>query len=406
LFTAQEDFGDVFIDGLLGITSTGDVLDDDFMVGVFTLLEQSGVRVDDIISAGFLGGFLGLEGLFGTEVLTVVVTQMVVTDDGSGLKATGNNNVDEGSLELGLTSLEVVTNNEGVVLDGQFDETINQGVLGATIDEGDTFEGTSGGVDDRGGDFGVAVFDGLQEVFSGIVDTDSDLAVSFSVTRPHDDDLVKLVGFLELSEVSSDSFEVLLLVFTGDNVISSFFLVGGNEVFVVDGGEGDHILHVWLELDLEIVFQDFSSSHGISQVHLADIPTTDDDVVGVNEGEDLVQGEEDFGVLGVTDLSGRGLGDGAQIVGLVGTGSGVPGDVVLVGKDTSLESGTVVTTETNEHGTKSRGLDGSFEGVLGLLEVGGIDTIGFSHDSSLADIGGGDVLFGVLGIRADDSEVV
>jgi hypothetical protein len=406
LFTAQEDFRDVLVDGFLGITSTGDVLDDDFVVGMFTLLEQSGVGGKDIISAGLLGGFLGLEGLFSAEVLTVVVTEMVITDDGDGLEATTNNNVDEGSLKLGLTSLEVITNNESVVSDSQFDDTINQGVLRATVDEGDTFEGAGSGIDDRGRDFGVAIFDGLQEVVSSVVDTDLNLAVSFSVTGPHDDDFVELVGFLELSEVSSDSFEVLFLVVTGDDVISSFFLVGGNEVFIVDSGKGDDVLHVGFKLDLEIVFQDFSSSHGISQVHLADIPTTDDDIVGVNEGEDLVQGKEDFGVLGVTDLSGRGLGDGAQIVGLVGTGSGVPGDVVLVGKDTSGEGGTVVTTETNEHSTKSRGLGSSLEGVLGLLKVGGVDTVAFSHDGSLADVGGGDILFSVLGVRADDSEVV
>lgn len=406
MFTAQEDFRDVFVDGLLGVTSAGDVFNDDFVIGVFTLLHQSGVGGDDIISAGLLGGFLGLEGLFGREVLTIVVTQMVVRDDGDGLKTSTSNNVNEGSLELSLTSLEVITDNEGVISDSQFNDTVDQSVLGTTVDEADTFEGAGSGVDDGGGDFGVRVFNSLQEVISSVMDTDGDLAVSFSVTRPHDDDLVELVGFLELSEVSSDGVEVFLLVVTGNDVISSFLLVGSNEVFVVDSGKGDHILHVGSELDLEIIFQDFSSSHGISQVHLADIPTADDDVVGVNEGKDLVQGEEDFGVLGVTNLGSRGLGDGAQIVGLVSTGFGVPGDVVLVGKDTSGESGTVVTTETNEHSTKSGGLGISLEGVLGSLKIGGIDTVGFSHDGGLGKIGGGDVLFSVLGEGANDSEVV
>jgi len=373
---------------------------------VFTLLHQSGVSSNDVISAGLLGGFLGLEGLFGREVLTVVVTQMVVTDDGDGLKTSTGNNVNEGSLELSLTSLEIITDDEGVISDSQFDDTINQSVLGRAVNEGDTFKSASSGVDDGGGDFGVGVFNSLQEVISSVVDTDGDLAVSFSVTRPHDDDLVELVGFLELSEVTSDGVEMFLLVVTGNDVISSFLLVGSNEVFVVDSREGDDTFHMGSELDLEIIFQDFSSSHGISQVHLADIPTTDDDVIGVNEGKDLVQGKEDFGVLGVTNLGGRGLGDGAQIVGLVGTGSGVPGDVVLVGKDTSGESGTVVTTETNEHSTESGGDGVSLEGVLGSLEVGGIEAIGFSHDGSLTEVGGGDVLFGVLGEGADDSEVV
>lgn len=78
LSATKEDFGDVFIDSLLGVTSTGDVLDDDFVVGVFALTQDTGVGGKDIIGAGALGDLLGLEGVFLAQVLTVVVTKMVV----------------------------------------------------------------------------------------------------------------------------------------------------------------------------------------------------------------------------------------------------------------------------------------------------------------------------------------
>lgn len=58
LLAAQEDLGNVFIDSLLGVTSTWDVLDDDFVVWVTSIWVQVGVGGDDIISAGFFGGFL------------------------------------------------------------------------------------------------------------------------------------------------------------------------------------------------------------------------------------------------------------------------------------------------------------------------------------------------------------
>lgn len=78
LLATEEDFGDVFINSLLGVTSAGDVLDDDFVVGMFALTQDAGVGGKDIISARALGDLLGLEGVFLAQVLTVVVTKMVV----------------------------------------------------------------------------------------------------------------------------------------------------------------------------------------------------------------------------------------------------------------------------------------------------------------------------------------
>lgn len=318
LFTSQEDLRNVFIDGFLGVSGAWDVFNDDFVVWMASIWVQVVVGSDDIISTGLLCGFLGLKLAFGTEVLAVVVSEMVVTDNRDWLETSASNNFDQSSLELGLTSLEVVSDNEDVVLDSQLNDTVNEGVLWASVDEADSFESSGSSVDDGWGDFWVIVLNSLQEVISGIVDTNRDLAESFGVCGPHNNNFIELVLGLEGSNVFSDLFEVLLLVVSWKGVISSVLLVGSDEIFVVNSWVRNYIFQVWCELGLEVIFDDLGSSHGVSQVHFTDVPTTNNDIVGVNKGQDLVQSHEDFRVLVVSDLGGGRLGDGAQIVWLVG----------------------------------------------------------------------------------------
>jgi len=118
-----------------------------------------------------------------------------------------------------------------------------------------------------------------------------------------------------------------------------------------------------LELELEVVIDDFSSLEGISKVLLGDIPTADDDVVRVNERKDFLEGSEDFLVLVETNLGGGGLGDGAVVIGSVGTLLGLPGDVMLVGENTSSQSGSVVSAEADDHDTELGDLGGGLECV-------------------------------------------
>lgn len=305
-----------------------------------------------------------------------------------------------------MSGLEVITDEEDVLSGTQFEETIDQSVLGRSVDEGDTFKAAGGGVDDGGRDFGVGLFNTLEEVVSSVVDSGSDLAVSLGVGSPHNNDLVDLVVFLELSELGSDGFKMFLLVVSGEDVVSSVSLVVSNEVGVVDSGEGDHILHVFTDLLLEIVFEDFSSSHGILHVGFGDIPTANNDFVGVDDGEELVQGDKDFLVLALADLGTRALGDGSKEVGLVSTGLGVPGDVVLVGKETSGEGGTVVTTETDEHDTELRGSKISLEAVSVLLQGAGVDTIAFFDVVGVVLIGRDQFVSFNLGEGTDDFRLV
>lgn len=73
----------------------------------------------------------------------------------------------------------------------------------------------------------------------------------------------------------------LLLLGALDDIVGAGALVGGDEVRVVDAGEGHHGLHVMPELLLQVDVQHPSPGHGVGQVHAADVPPTEHDVVWV-----------------------------------------------------------------------------------------------------------------------------
>ena len=68
------------------------------------------------------------------EVLSVVVPEVVVADDGLGLDAGGDEEVDEDGLELGLARLEVVAADGDAALARQLDHARHEGVLRAPVD--------------------------------------------------------------------------------------------------------------------------------------------------------------------------------------------------------------------------------------------------------------------------------
>ena len=80
--TVHEDHGGVLIEGSLGVLHEWDVFDDDLVVDVVvTLWVKDLVSLDCIIKNSSLGDFLRLEALVLLEVLSVIVTQMVVGDN-------------------------------------------------------------------------------------------------------------------------------------------------------------------------------------------------------------------------------------------------------------------------------------------------------------------------------------
>ena len=79
------------------------------------------------------------------------------------------------------------------------------------------------------------------------------------------DDLLKLLFFCAL-----------------DDVVGTLLSVGSNEIRVIDFGEWKHGFHVRPQLLLQIDVKHLCPGHGISQVHVVDIPSPKHNVVRVN----------------------------------------------------------------------------------------------------------------------------
>lgn len=211
---------------------------------------------------------------------------------------------------------------------------------------------------------------------------------------------MELSGILlnkNLPNVLTDDLNVLLLG-TGENVVSTVTLVGSNEIWVVDGRKWLHGSHLLADLLLEGWLKNGSAVHSISQVHGRDIPSTEDKVVGVDHWENVMERDVDLLASGglSTELDGGAHDDGTIVVGRLGSGAGLPSEVLLVGNDTGGDSGTVVTTPSYKHETGLWDLALSLEVIDGLDWLGNVLAIG-----SLGDLGGAvgvGGLDGVLGV--------
>ena len=350
--SVHENLGNVLIQSTLGVTDSGDVLDDNQVIGVLTLLVKDVVSSDHVVDNVRLGDLLGTELLGGRQVLAVVVTQMVVRGNGEGLDTGVDEEVDNDRLDLGLARLEVITSNVDLVTLSKGNASGNEGVLGGSVDEGSVLQDGSNGEDGRGRDLLVRSLDSVQQVVGGVVDALDQRGETLSVGGPDDNDLVEVVGSLEVADVSTDLLDVGMLVSAGENVVSTVRLVSGNEVGVVDGREGLEGRELLLDLTLEIVIQDLGTGHGLGQVQGRDIPTAEDHVVGVDHGQNVREGNVDIVTLLVnSELQGRSLDDGSKVVGGLDTLLGVPGKLAAVGDDGGGQGRSVVSTPADHHET-------------------------------------------------------
>lgn len=141
-------------------------------------------------------------------------------------------------------------------------------------------------------------------------------AEPLGVGCPEYDHLVQAVLSLEFTDVRPNDIEVLKLIASGDDVICAITLVLSNEVGVVDGGEGNQVLHEGVEFLLEIILKDLCTCHCITQIHATDVPTSDHDVTGVHHWEDVTHGDKYLLLPTHSDLHGRALCDRSIEVGL------------------------------------------------------------------------------------------
>lgn len=391
--TTEEDLCIVLIKSTLVVGDSRHILDNNAVVRVLSLLIQNGVGLNHVVDHVGFGNFLGAELLLGAQVLAVVVAQVVVAGNRRQLDSGIDEEVDKGRLHLSLARLEVITTNECIVLLSQLDSARHEGVLRRAVDEGGSLKNTGNSKDGGGGDFLMSLLNGLEEIVSSVIDTRNDVGISLRVGSPHNNDLVQVVLGLEVANILAELLNVAIASLGAlENIVGTIFLIGSNEVRIVDGREGDHLVHLFLDKRLQGGLKDLSTVHGLSQVHLADVPAANNKVIWVDHGQDIVEGDVDVGIgLGIrTELHGGSHDDRAVVVGLAGTFLGLPDEIAAVGENTSGNGSAIVAAPADQHHADLGNLAVDLEVILRLLGSSNKVATGVSLDT------GGTV--GVLGL--------
>lgn len=126
-------------------------------------LEQQRVGSDHVVDNRGFTNLLGSELSLRRQVFAVIVAQVVVGSDGQGLDTGVDEELGHDRLELGLTGLEVVTADKGLVSFRELDASGYERVRGGAVDVGASFEDRRDGEQGRGGNFFVRVLDGVCE---------------------------------------------------------------------------------------------------------------------------------------------------------------------------------------------------------------------------------------------------
>ena len=303
---------------------------------------------------------------------------MVVRGDGCEFDARADEKVDEGGLHLRLAGLEVITADEGIVLDCKLDQAGHECVLWRAVDEGCASEDGRDGEDGAGCDFRVTGFNGSEEVGRCVVDAFSEVGVALCVGCPHDDDLVKPVAGFEGLNVRLD----FLYMFpaglgAGQDIVRTLFLICCDEVGVVDALhwlDGTHLLaNEVLQTRLEYA----CAVHSICKIEARDVPSANDEIIGVCHGQKVVEWNVDFiPSRGIdTELDRGAHDDRAVIIGLAGTFTSGPCKVLAVGKDAGSDGGAIVAAQTDHEKTGLGYITSSAEGVASLFG-GGLEDAG------------------------------
>jgi len=198
----------------------------------------------------------------------------------------------------------------------------------------------------------MTFLDALEKILGGIVDTGDDLGISFGIGSPNNDDFIEMVTFLEITHVLPDLLDVIPFIVTGDQIIRAVRLIGSNEMRIVNRGQGLVLFEIRRDLALDIPFENLGAFHCSSDIERTDIPSSENEIIGMDHGKDLIQRNIDvISFLIDAEFHGTRLSDAAVIVGLNETVFGVEGNVVLVCGDGSSQGTSIVSTPTNEHKT-------------------------------------------------------
>ncbi len=126
---SHEDLGVVLIQSALVVTHSGHILDDNSVVRMLAFLVKNCVGFNHIINNVRLGDFLGAELFVRAEILPIIIAEVVVAGNRSELDTSADQEVNQSRLHLGLTRLEIITPNKGVVSLSKFNGTRDKSVL-------------------------------------------------------------------------------------------------------------------------------------------------------------------------------------------------------------------------------------------------------------------------------------
>jgi len=403
----HEDLRGVLIHSALAVTDIRDVLDDDAVVGLLARLVEDAVAIDDIVDDAGLGDLLGAELSGRAEVLTIVVTKVVVRDDGSDLETSTDEEVGENALDLGLTTLEVITSHVDAIALSKLDDTRHEGVLRRAVDEAILLEDGCDGKHGGRSDLLLVAVDGGKKLVSSGVEASTDVSETLSGGSPEDDDLLKVVHLLEVADVATDLLDELLVGHGArKHVISTILLVGSDKVREVDGAERLHLGHDGDELTLEIVVEHLSTLESSTHIGTVDIPAADGEVSRPDHGKEIMKRDIDLVTISSdTETNGGALSERTIEVGLANARASMPLQAETIGDDTGSHGGAVVATPTNKHDTSLGDTTLSVEGKFSLQVLSDEAAIGsLSHTSSVISVVRHDLLRSVMHIRRCDND--
>lgn len=164
------------------------------------------------------------------------------------------------------------------------------------------------------------------------------------------------------------------LISTYENVVSPVSLVGRDVLLIQCCGKRDDGLQLSLELPNKIRLEDSRALGSLVKISIGDVPTRDHEVSGSNQRQQVLYGfvhilqRSSLLIELETNVAGGALSERAEEVSALDAGLSFPRELVLVGKNTSDEGGTVVTAKTHQHHTQLRHLLLSHNRML-LLNV-------------------------------------
>lgn len=145
LMSAHEDLCVVLIQRPLVVTYRWHILDHHCMVRVFSRPVKHAVGLNHVVHHIGLGDFFGAELFVRTQILTVVVTEMIVAGYRSQLDSGVDQEIHESGFHLGLSRFEVISANESAMLLRKVDYSRHKGILRGSIDEWSFLQNTSNG---------------------------------------------------------------------------------------------------------------------------------------------------------------------------------------------------------------------------------------------------------------------